>query len=100
MPLAIDHLKTDLETRFNNVKTTKDLTPHYRARALENIRALMKESSSLISLSHIPSQKKDIERLSLDLTKKVQNFDATLVDYKTKSATEALQKGESIENKE
>lgn len=83
--LAIDHLKNDLRSRFEEVKDSEELTPQHKAKALEQIRALEAEYTSMLSYSSIPSQKQTAEDIRKKLNREIESFDKNLRAYKTES---------------
>ncbi len=85
-PLALDHLKSDLDSRFNEVYSSNDLDKSHKARALTQIRSLQSRYSSAVSLSYIPSQKKAAEDMCRQLSREISNFDKTLHEYKSACA--------------
>jgi len=85
-PLALDHLKSDLDSRFNEVYSSRDLDKSHKARALTQIRSLQSQYSSAVSLSYIPSQKKAAEDMCRQLSREISSFDKTLNEYKSACA--------------
>jgi hypothetical protein len=84
--LGLGSLKRDLDSRFNEVKSSKDLHPSEKARALSELRILESRYSTALSHSYIPSQKNTAESELRRLTRELQSFDRKLSKSKMESA--------------
>lgn len=76
--LALDHLKEGLASRFDQVARSHQLSQEDKARALSQLRSMQTKYTSLLSLSHIPSQKQAAEQEIKLLNQEIQEFDKTL----------------------
>jgi hypothetical protein len=80
--LAVDHLKADLKSRFDEVKATPDLHKTLRATALSELRILESRYRAVVSSNHKVADNEELRKLGQD----IRNFDAKLHRYKVESA--------------
>ncbi len=76
--LALDHMKEGLESRFDAVAGSHQLSQDDKAQALSQIRAMQAKYSLVVTLSQIPSQKKTAEQELKQLNQQLQEFDKNL----------------------